>query len=125
MTKDEILSELTASRGAVLQGCAALRAELDLKAKLNNLVRKKPYAWLSGAAALGWILAGPKSKTRIVTKTIKPNGVAAIKVDKKTKRAGLIALLFALVRFVLPVLRPAVTTYAGHRLADMVTKFRK
>ena len=53
MTKDEMLSELTASRGAVLQGCAALRAELDLKAKLNNLVRKKPYAWLSGAAALG------------------------------------------------------------------------
>jgi hypothetical protein len=125
MTKEEILVELTASRGAVLQGCAALRAEFDLKAKLNNLVRKKPYAWLGGAAALGWILAGPKSKTRVVTKTIKPNGVPAAKVDKKTKRAGLIALLFALVRFVLPVLRPAVTTYAGRRLADMVTKFTK
>ena len=125
MTKEEILAELTDSRGAILQRCAALRAELDLKAKLNNLVRKKPYAWLSGAAAIGWILAGPKSRTRVVTKTIKPNGVPAATVDKKTKRAGLIALLFALVRFVLPVLRPAVMSYAGHRLADVVTKLRK
>ena len=42
MTKEEILAELTDSRGAILQRCAALRAELDLMAKLNNLVREKP-----------------------------------------------------------------------------------
>jgi hypothetical protein len=125
MTKEEILTELTASRAAIVQGCAALRAELDLKTKLNNLVRRKPYAWLGSAAALGWVLAGPKTRTRVVTKTVKPNGAPTVKVEKKKSRAGLIALLFALVRFVIPVLRPAVTTYAGRRLADMVMKSTK
>jgi hypothetical protein len=124
MTKEEILSELTASRAAIVEGCAALRAELDFKAKLDNLVRRKPYAWLGGAAALGWVLAGPKTKTRVVTKTIKPNG-PAVKIEKKKARAGLIAALFALVRFILPVLKPAVTTYAGRRLADMAIKATK
>jgi hypothetical protein len=125
MSKEEILAELTASRAAIVEGCVALRAELDLKTKLNNLVRQKPYAWLGGAAALGWVLAGPKTRTRVVTKTIKPNGAPTIKVEKKKARAGLIALLFALVRFVLPVLRPVVTTYAGRRLSDMVMKYKK
>ncbi len=125
MTKEEILAELTTSRRAIVQGCAALRAELDFKTKLNNLVRRKPYTWLSGAAALGWFLAGPKTKSRIVTKTIQPNGVPAVKVEKKTARAGLIALLIALVRFALPVIRPAVTAYAGRRFADMATRLSR
>ena len=29
--------------------------ELDFKTKLNNLVRRKPYAWLSGAALPGLV----------------------------------------------------------------------
>ena len=122
MTKEEILAELTASRMAIVQGCAALCAELDFKTKFNNLVRQKPYAWLSGAAALGWFLAGPKTKSRIVTKTIQPNGVPIVKVEKKHARTGLIALLIALVRFAFPVIRPALTAYAGRRLADITTK---
>ena len=121
MTKEEILAELTASRMAIVHGCAALCAELDLMTKFINLVRQKPYAWLSGAAALGWFLAGPKTKSRIVTKTIQPNGVQIVKVEKKT-RTGLIALLIALVRFAFPVIRPALTAYAGRRLADITTK---
>ena len=125
MTKEEILAEVEASRAAIVEGSAALRAELDFKTKLNNLVRRKPYAWLSGAAALGWFLAGPKTKTRVVTKTIKPNGMPAVKVEKRRARAGLIALLIALIRLAIPVIRPALTAYAGRRFADMATKLSK
>ncbi len=122
MTKEEILAELGASRAATVQGCAALRAELDFKTKLNNLVRRKPYAWVSGAAALGWFLAGPKTKTRVVTKIVKPNGTPTVTRGRKRHRAGLIALLIALIRLAIPVIKPALSAYAGRRLADMAAK---
>jgi TctA family transporter len=118
MTKEEILAELAASREAIVQGWSALRAELDFKTKLSNLVREKPYAWLGGALALGWILAGPKSKTRVETKTITP----IVKVEKKKARAGLVALILGLVRLLLPVLKPAATAYVGGRIADLAKR---
>jgi hypothetical protein len=125
MTKEEIMAELKGSREALVQGCAAIGAELDLKAKLNNLVRQKPYAWLSGAAAVGWFLAGPKTKTRVVKQIGGPNNAAAVQVKKKTLRAGLLALLVGLVRFVIPVVRPALSAYAGRRLADIAVRRKK
>jgi hypothetical protein len=125
MTKEEILAELKTSRSAIVEACAALRAELDFKKKLNDLVRRKPYAWLSGAAALGWFFAGPKTKTRVVTKIAKPDGTPTAKVEKRKARAGLLALLIGLIRFAIPVVRPAVSAYAGKRFADMVKKGAK
>ncbi|MFZ0710057.1 MAG: hypothetical protein WAM53_08460 [Terrimicrobiaceae bacterium] len=125
MTKEEILTELKTSRTAIVEECAALRAELDFKTKFNNLVRQKPYPWLSGAAAIGWFLAGPKTKTRVVTKIAKPNGASTVKVEKRKARFGLIALLVGLIRFAIPVVRPALSAYAGKRFADMVTKGSK
>jgi hypothetical protein len=118
MTKEEILAELAASREAILQGLTALRAELDFKMKLGNVVRKQPYAWLSGALALGWILAGPKTRTRVETKTLTP----IVKVEKKKARAGLVALLLGLVRLLIPVLKPAATAYVGGRIADLAKR---
>ena len=116
---------LEGSREALVQGCAAIAAELDLKAKLNNLVREKPYAWLSGAAAIGWFLAGPKTKTRVVKKIGGPNNSGQVEVKRKTLRAGLLALLVGLVRFAIPVIRPALSAYAGRRLADMAVRRKK
>jgi hypothetical protein len=101
---------------------AALRRELDFKAKLNNIIRRKPYVWLSGAAALGWMLAGPKSKTRVVTKVIQSDGKPLVVKEKGKRRAGLLALLLGLMRFALPVVRPALTAYAGKFFADIATK---
>ena len=125
MTKEEIRAELESSREALVQGCAAITAKLDLKAKLNNLVRQKPYAWLSGAAAIGWFLAGPKTKTRVVKKIGGPNNSGQVEVKRKTLRAGLLALLVGLVRFAIPVIRPALSAYAGRRLADMAVRRKK
>jgi hypothetical protein len=122
MTKDEILAELSRSRAGLTRELAALRRELDFKAKLNNIIRRKPYVWLSGAAALGWMLAGPKSKTRVVTKVIQSDGKPLVVKEKGKRRAGLLALLLGLMRFALPVVRPALTAYAGKFFADIATK---
>jgi hypothetical protein len=125
MTKEEILSELSMSRAAITREYVAVRTELDFKSKLDNLVRRKPYAWLGGAAALGWFLAGPKTKTRVVTKVVKPNGTPVVVKEKKKRRAGLIALFLGVIRFAFPLLKPALTAYAGRFFADMATKLPK
>ena len=122
MTKDEILAELSRSRAGLTREWVALRREFDFKAKLNNIVRRKPYVWLSGAAALGWVLAGPKRKTRVVTKVIQSDGKPIVVKEKGKRRAGLFALLLGLMRFALPFVRPALTAYAGKFFADLATK---
>ena len=96
MTKDEILAEISRSRAGLTREWAALRREFDFKAKLNNIVRRKPYLWLSGAAALGWVVAGPKRKTRVVTKVIQPDGKPVVVKEKGKRRAGLVALILGL-----------------------------
>jgi hypothetical protein len=113
------------SRAAITREYVAVRTELDFKSKLDNLVRRKPYAWLGGAAALGWFLAGPKTKTRVVTKVVKPNGTPVVVKEKKKRRAGLIALFLGVIRFAFPLLKPALTAYAGRFFADMATKLPK
>ena len=118
MTKEEILSELSMSRAAITREYVAVRTELDFKSKLDNLVRRKPYA-------LGWFLAGPKTKTRVVTKVVKPNGTPVVVKEKRKRRAGLIALFLGVIRFAFPLLKPALTAYAGRFFADMATKLPK
>jgi hypothetical protein len=125
MTKDEILAELSTTRSAITRGYAAVRTELDFKSKFDNLVGRKPFLWVTGAAALGWILAGPKSKTRVVTKVVKPNGTPIVVKEKRKRRAGFIALLLGLMRFLFPVVKPAMTAYAGRFFAEMATKLPK
>jgi hypothetical protein len=122
MTKDEILAELSRSRAGLTREWVALRREFDFKAKFDNIVRRKPYLWLSGAAALGWLLAGPKRKTRVVTKVIQPDGKPIVVKEKGKRRAGLVALLLGLMRFALPFVRPALTAYAQKFFGDMATK---
>lgn len=124
MTKDEILAELSRSRAGLTREWVVLRREFDFKTKLNNILRRKRYVWLSGAAAFGWMLAGPKRKTRVVTKVIQPDaeGKPVVVKEKGKRRAGLIALLLGLIRLAIPVVRPAVTAYAGKLIADRARK---
>ena len=111
MTKDEILAELHRTRSAISTDTIHLRQELDIQAKLNAVVRKKPLAWIGGAAALGWWLAGPKTRTRVVTKTVDGQG-RRVKAKKKKGGFGRFGILFALLRFAFPYLKPALSSYA-------------
>lgn len=123
MKRQEILAEVARSREAVSHSYRAARVELDLASQLGRSVRRKPMAWLGGAAALGWLLAGPKTKTRVVTKPARPG--AAPSKGRPPARWGRMALLIALVRGLLPFVKPALTAYAGRRLAQFVNRPEK
>jgi hypothetical protein len=126
MTKEQLLFDLSQSRAVLARDCATVRQELDFRAKVNRLVRRKPLAWLGGAAALGWILAGPKTKTRVVKKTVTASGrTVRSKGTKPASRLGWLATLLALIKFSAPLLKPALTAYAGKRFANMAVNLVK
>jgi len=126
MTKEQLLAELAASRAAIRRDYGAVRRELDVQAKLENLVRRKPLAWLGGAAALGWWLAGPKRKTRVVTKYVKSSSKRGAAEDKpNVARLGWLGVVIALFKFSLPFLKPILTAYAGRQLTEMATRLAK
>ncbi len=119
--KEKILADLARSRSEITRNTQAVRGELDVKAKANTVIRRNPWAWLGGAAALGWILAGPKTrtKTRTITRTAKP-GEKAARTEKKTAaRTGLLAGLIALIRLLFPVMKPFLSSYATKFMAEV------
>jgi hypothetical protein len=115
--KEQILEELRRSRAAIARDAAAVADEINLAAKLKKSVRTRPLAWLGGAAALGWILAGPKK--RIVTKTAKGKSPEQI---EKSRHVGFWGILLGLFKILLPLARPALSAYAARRLGEMAEK---
>ncbi|MEI8386797.1 MAG: hypothetical protein WCG76_04285 [Verrucomicrobiota bacterium] len=123
-TKAELLADVARSRTAILRDTAAVRAELDIAAKIQNSVRSRPFAWLGGAAAIGYFFAGPKTRTKTVTKYVRgKSGEPARKPDKKPR--GLFHILLSLFRLALPLIRPALTAYAAKRFGDFAQKLAK
>jgi hypothetical protein len=123
--KSELLAEVARSRAAILRDSSAVRAELDVAAKIQASVRFRPFAWLGGAAALGYILAGPKTRTKTVTKIVRGKGTEpAPKKEKKSPR-GFIEILFSLIKLSLPLLRPVLSAYAAKRFGDFAEKLAK
>jgi hypothetical protein len=126
MTKEQILATLSQSRATLARDYVSVRHELDVQAKLKSLVRRKPLAWLGGAAALGWLLSGPKTKTRVVTKYVKsPDGKVRPEEKKTAARLGWPGVLMAFFRFAMPILKPVLTAYAGRQFATIATKLAK
>lgn len=126
MTKEQLLLDLAQNRFRLARDCAQVRHELDFRAKAGRLIRRKPLAWMGGAAALGWILAGPKTKTRVVKKTVTASG-KNVRTEKSApaSRLGWLAGLLAVIKFASPLLKPVLTDYAGKRFAHLAANLVK
>ncbi len=122
--KAELLANVARSRAAILRDTVAVRAELDVAAKIQNSVRSRPFAWLGGAAAIGYFFAGPKTRTKTVTKFVRGKSGAPV-VEKKKGRRGFFAVLLSLFKLALPLVRPALSAYAAKRFGDFAQKLAK
>ncbi len=119
MTKDELLAEISRSRLAIARDFGAVKEELNVSSKLGRTFSRHPFAWLGGAAALGWILSGPKTKTRVVT--VGKDSKGAVKKTVKSP-AGLLGIFLTILRIAVPMLKPVFSAYAAKRFAEMATK---
>jgi len=120
--KESILEELRRSRIAIARDTAAIAEEFNILAKLKRSVTSRPFAWLGGAAALGYIFAGPKTKT--ITKTVPQKGGASAQKNVsagKDRRHWLMTTL-GLFKLVLPLVQPALSAYAARRLGEFSEK---
>ena len=119
--KSEILAELARSREAIARDSSAVRSQIDLSARLRDSVRSRPLAWLGGAAAIGYIFAGPKTRVKTVTKVVRGDSKISPKPAEKHPR-GIWDIIFALLKLAIPLLRPALSAYAAKRFADFAEK---
>lgn len=120
--KAAIVAELARSRAAIARDTSAVRGEFNVVARLQRSVKSRPFAWLGGAAAIGYLLAGPKTRTKTVTKVVREKGAA--KAETK-KRHGFWDILFSLIKLCVPLVRPAVSAYAARRIGDFADKLGK
>ena len=119
--KEKLLEELRLSRRAMSRDAAAVVEEINLASKLKKSFRSRPLAWLGGAAALGYILAGPK--TRVVTKPGKGNPANTSEKSRTRAPVGFWGVVISLLKFALPLARPALSAYAARRLGELAEKF--
>ena len=123
MPKQQILEELRRSRAAVARDAASVAEEINPATKLKKSVRAHPLAWLGGAAAIGWILAGPK--TRVATKSAKGKHADHSEKSRPAAPRGFWGILLAIFKIAIPLARPALTAYAARRLGDLTEKISR
>jgi hypothetical protein len=121
-SKQEILEELRRSRVAIARDTASIAEELNLVSKIRRSVTTRPLAWLGSAAALGYILAGPKTRKAPKTIPAKKGAKSEKSEPVHTGRQGFFGMLFNLARFLFPLFRPALSAYAAQRLGELSSR---
>lgn len=123
MTREQILAELQSARQAVAREASSLRYELDYAAKARRWIGRNPAASLGIATLVGYLLSGKKQRREKRRSSRPERGKeAAVEAVKKT---SWLALLTGLVRFLMPVLRPVLLSFATRKLADFTGNPRR
>jgi hypothetical protein len=122
-SKQEILEELRRSRLAIARDTASIAEELDIVSKIRRSVKTRPLAWLGSAAALGYILAVPKTRKAPKSISVKKGAKSEKSEPVRTGWQGFFSTLFNLSKFLFPILRPALSAYAAQRLGELSSRF--
>lgn len=114
MSIEKIRQDLEKSRASIGTDYAALRAELDYVAKAKKSVKEYPASWLGGAAVAGFIGARIFKRKRSKPKRVKR--VAQNEVAESAKKITFLSVVLAIFRLIMPMLKPALVSYAGKRI---------
>jgi hypothetical protein len=105
---NELTAEIARSRQRVASELRGLRYELDFPAKFRRSFRKQTGSWLSGAAAVGALVAlAPMRKKKIYV-----DASSRRKGDKKLMETG---LALAAIKLVGNLARPVITEFVKSR----------
>ena len=73
---------------------------------------------------IGFLLAGPKTRTKTVTKLVREKSGAPVRETKKNPH-GFIDIFLSLLKFFFPLVRPALSAYAAKRFGDFAQRLAK
>jgi len=116
MNKTRLLEQLALSRQTIRTDWVRLNDELNFPKKAADAVRSRPIKWLGGAVLSGYVFG--KLRRRKAPKPVR-SGAA---VPGSAKRFGILAALLGLARFLAPVLRPVLMSYAAKALSKYAAR---
>jgi hypothetical protein len=106
--KQRISLELSRTRAKLSEETLLLRQDLDLNRKLANSIRQHSWAWMSLAAAFGWILSRlPARKKKVY--------IHSAGQQKERSRGGVLKFLW---NGVWSVGQPVLTAYLTRVIAQ-------
>ena len=114
MDKIRLLEQIARSRLTIQADVKSLRDELNFRQKAADAVRSQPVKWLGGAVLSGYLFAKLRGARKPKSLKRSKSGEA---VTADARKFGVLAAVFGLLRFLAPVLRPVLMSYASQALA--------
>lgn len=109
-TKAELSAELDRARAKLSRNMAEFRRDIDVPAHVSKAVRQNKTLWLSGAAALGLIIAKlPSRKKKVYVDS---------RTNKKVKEAEKASMVLALAKLAFSAAKPMLMGIATKKLAE-------
>jgi len=118
--REEILRELHASRSEFVRGATDLRRSFNIPHQIRRSIANYSLWALGGVTVIGFLLAFRKPKIVYVPQpetsspSKDPGGLG--------KSMGLLAGALAIVKWLLPVIRPLLVSYASRKASDYVRR---
>ena len=112
--KAELISELAWARAEIARDIRDARQDLDLVSRFKHSVVHRKTAWLTGAAAAGWILSRLPGRKKQPQKTLPPGN--------STSHSGRTAFWLAIVGALFNFLKPVLTTLVSHKINAMAAR---
>jgi hypothetical protein len=115
-SKAHILAEIQASRLAIARDAHGLVEELDFRKKIERTVRRRPFAWLGGAALAGFTFSALRRRP---APRPEPKRKGQPSIPAPAPGLTFWAFLLAAGKMILPAARPLLTAYATKRMAEL------
>ena len=114
--KAELISELAWSRAQLARNLHDARTDLDLVAHFKHSVVHRKTAWITGAAAVGWILSRLPGRKKKQPKQKDLHMGDSKAVYEKT------GVLLAILGMLFNLFKPLLTTLASHKINEMAAR---
>ena len=112
--KAELISELAWARAEMARDVHEARNDLDLVARFRHSVAHRRTAWITGAAAVGWILS------RLPGRKKRQPAAKALHVGEAAGSSGRAAFWLAILGALFNLFKPVLTKLASHKINEMM-----
>ena len=112
--KAELISELAWARAELARDVHEARNDLDLVARFKHSVAQRKTAWITGAAAVGWILSRLPGRKKKQPK--------ALHVGNSAGNSGRAAFWLAILGALFNLFKPLLTTLASRKINEMAAR---